>query len=67
VIDDRFEDVEDDECGEDQKIDEIEQEPVKVKLLAGARKSRPWASVEEYMEERRLKMALSEDNYDYDI
>ncbi len=67
MIDDRSEDFEDDEFEDDREIEEIEQDKVVAKPLAGARKSSPWKSVEEYMEERRLKIALSEDNYDYDI
>jgi hypothetical protein len=67
VIDDRIEDFEDDEFEDDQEIEEIQQEKAVVKPLAAVRKPSPWKSVEEYMEERRLKIALSEDNYDYDI
>ena len=67
MIDERIEDFEDDEFEDDQEIEKIEPEKVVVKPLAGVRKPSPWKSVEEYMEERRLKIALSEDNYDYDI
>jgi len=67
VIDDSVEDFEDDDFEDDQEIAEIEQEKVVLKPLAGIRKTSSWRSVEEYMEERRLKIALSEDNYDYDI
>lgn len=67
MIEDRIEDFEDDDFGDDQEIDEIQQEQVKIRPLAGARKPRSWKTVEEYMEERRLKIALSEDYYEYDI
>ncbi len=67
MIDERIEDFEDDEFEDDQEIEVVEQEKVVKKPLAGVRKSSPWKSVEEYMEERRLKIALSEDDYDYDI
>ncbi|MDH3399670.1 MAG: hypothetical protein OEM03_01750 [Chromatiales bacterium] len=67
MIDDRIEDFEDDEFVDDQEIEVVKQDSVVAKPLAGVRKTSPWKSVEEYMEERRLKISLSEDNYDYDI
>lgn len=66
-MDDRIEDFDDDEFEGDEDIVALGQETVAVKPLSAARKPRLWNSVEEYMEERRLKIALSEDNYEYDI
>ena len=59
-----LEDFDDNEPEMDQDLDELEKDIGLKKSGDAAKKPRSWRSVEQYVEDRRLRDALSEFEYD---
>lgn len=63
-MDTDLEDFDDDGLDIDQDMDKLEKHDTAKKSGDAAKKPRSWLSVEQYNEDRRLRAALSEFEYD---